>query len=322
VNLDTKHNYRVFTQNMNQTPSPSNSGTTLLSSAKAPFWARAVAALPLGVCQRIGAFLGWSVYFFSSSYRRKFETQWNAGATWALTRLGVQWSSAKKNAAIAHAGKMTLEALWVWCRPHNEVMKAVICTDEQVLELAEASGKGEMYLTPHLGTFEVAARYCATRKPMTALFKPSKQASVNRLFEVARNLPGLTMAPADGSGVRKMLKALKAGQSIGLLPDQVPPLNQGIWTTFFGMPAYSMPLPEKLHAATGASVVMTFCERLENGKGWHMHYKTFEGVPSPQAVNEAMQVWISQHPEQYLWGYNRYKQPVLPIAPTLKEKDH
>ncbi len=292
-----------------------------VSIAKAPLWARAVAALPLGACQRFGAVLGVLIYWISPSYRRKFEVQWNAGASWSKSNLDIQWTDMQKSAAIEHAGKMALEALWVWCRPHEEVMKAVICTDGAVLENAEAAGKGEMYLTPHLGTFEVAARFCATRKAMTALFKPSKQASVNRLFEVARNLPGLTMAPADGSGVRKMLKALKAGQSIGLLPDQVPPLNQGVWTEFFGKPAYSMPLPEKLHAATGASIVMTFCERLDSGKGWHMHYKTFEGVPTAQAVNDAMQLWIAQHPEQYLWGYNRYKQPVLASAASTKDRE-
>jgi Kdo2-lipid IVA lauroyltransferase/acyltransferase len=306
---------------MNHSNTPLTTIPAAIPAPKAPLWARVFASLPLGACQRFGAALGWVVYVVSPSYRRKFETQWNAGATWALANLGVRWSSAQKHAAIAHAGKMSLEALWVWCRPHQEVMSAVVCTDKLVLENAEAPGKGEMYLTPHLGTFEVAARFCATRKAMTALFKPSKQASVNRLFEVARSMPGLTMAPADGSGVRKMLKALKAGQSIGLLPDQVPPLNQGVWTTFFGKPAYSMSLPEKLHAATGAAVVMTFCERLDNGNGWHMHYKTFDGVPSPQAVNDAMQVWIAQHPEQYLWGYNRYKQPVLSVVVNNKEKE-
>jgi Kdo2-lipid IVA lauroyltransferase/acyltransferase len=305
--------------NLQNSAPPSTSIVT--SVAKAPLWARAIAGLPLSVCQFFGGILGRLVYYASPSYRRKFESQWNAGASWASANLALQWTDAQKNAAISHAGKMTLEALWVWCRPHREVMQIVICTDGAVLEKAEAAGKGEMYLTPHLGTFEVAARFCASRKAMTALFKPSKQASVNRLFEVARNLPGLTMAPADGSGVRKMLKALKAGQSIGLLPDQVPPLNQGVWTEFFGKPAYSMPLPEKLHAVTGASVVMTFCERLANGTGWHMHYKTFEGVPTPQAVNNAMQLWIAQHPDQYLWGYNRYKQPAPANAANIKDRE-
>jgi Kdo2-lipid IVA lauroyltransferase/acyltransferase len=290
-------------------PTPPSAGPTSIPAQKAALWARCIAALPLSVCQRIGACLGWGAYFLSRSYRTKFLTQWHAGAVWSQAHLGRVWTEAQKRAAISHAGKMAVEALWVWCRPHQEVMAAVVCTDFAILEKAEALGKGEMYLTPHLGTFEVAARFCAQRRPMTALFKPSKQAVVNRLFEVARHLPGLTMAPADGSGVRKLLKALKTGQTIGLLPDQVPPLNQGVWTTFFGKPAYSMPLPEKLHAATGASVVMTFCERLAIGKGWHMHYKAFDGVPSPQAVNNAMQEWIAEHPEQYLWGYNRYKQP-------------
>lgn len=306
---------------MNQPNPAPKTATPAISAAKAPLWARAVAAMPLGVCQQIGAILGRLVYWISPSYRRKFEAQWSAGAKWANAHLGIQWTDAQKSDAIAHAGKMTLEALWVWCRPHGDVMRVVVCNDINVLEKAEAAGKGEMYLTPHMGTFEVAARYCATRKAMTALFKPSKQASVNRLFEVARELPGLTMAPADGVGVRKMLKALKAGQSIGLLPDQVPPLNQGIWTEFFGLPAYSMPLPEKLYSATGASVVMTFCERMGNGKGWQMHYKTFEGVPTPQAVNDAMQLWISQHPDQYLWGYNRYKQPVLASAASSTNRE-
>jgi Kdo2-lipid IVA lauroyltransferase/acyltransferase len=292
---------------MNPPSSPSTVG--LPTQPKAPLWARSIAILPLSICQGLGACLGWVAYVGSASYRRKFLTQWDAGASWSKAHLGVVWTASQQRAAISHAGKMTVEALWVWCRPHTEVMAVVVCTDEAILENAEASGTGEMYLTPHLGTFEVAARFCAQRRPMTALFKPSKQATVNRLFEVARHRPGLTMAPADGSGVRKLLKALKARQTIGLLPDQVPPLNQGVWTEFFGKPAYSMSLPEKLHASTNASIVMTFCERLPGGRGWHMHYKAFNGVPTPQAVNNAMQTWIAEHPEQYLWGYNRYKQP-------------
>jgi Kdo2-lipid IVA lauroyltransferase/acyltransferase len=278
----------------------------------APAWARAFAWLPLAWVQHLGAGLGWVIYGVSGSYRRKFELQWAQAQAWAFENGAMHWPIDMKRQAIAHAGQMTLEALWIWCRPHADLMAKIVCDDVKVFEDAEGLGRGIIFLAPHLGTFEICPRYYAARGQVTVLFKPSKFSIVNRLLAVARNLPGMAMAPADLSGVRKLFKALKQGGSVGLLPDQVPGEGQGTWVDFFGRPAYTMALPHKLQQLTKAVVVMVFCERLAIGKGWRYHVQPFDAEPTPEAVNQGMQAMIARYPGQYLWGYNRYKSPKKP----------
>jgi hypothetical protein len=78
----------------------------------------------------------------------------------------------------------------------------------------------------------------------------------------SRTAPGMQAAPANLSGVRQMLRALRKGETVGLLPDQVPPDGQGVWVPFFGRTAYTMTLAARLAQQTGCAVVLTWCERL------------------------------------------------------------
>ena len=112
-----------------------------------------------------------------------------------------------------------------------------------------------------------------------------------------------------------MLKALKAGHCVGILPDQVPPLGQGVWQSFFGKPAYTMTLSVRLAQMTGAVTLLAWCERLSWGRGYVLHIlpaptmQGLDGTSALSAMNHALESLILQHSEQYLWGYARYKQP-------------
>jgi KDO2-lipid IV(A) lauroyltransferase len=125
----------------------------------------------------------------------------------------------------------------------------------------------------------------------------------------------LLTAPASLAGVRQLLRALKAGHAVGLLPDQVPPANMGIWAPFFGQSAYTMTLAARLAQQSGALIVLAWGERLSLGRGYVVHVEPMlEALLSelPQAVhqiNQAMEFLILRNPGQYLWGYARYKSP-------------
>jgi len=115
--------------------------------------------------------------------------------------------------------------------------------------------------------------------------------------------------------VRQMIKALRRGEAVGLLPDQVPPEGQGLWAPFFGREAYTMTLAVRLAQQTGATVLLARAERLPWGRGYDVY---LEPLPEPLAdtleaavlqINQAMEHVIRQCPQQYLWGYARYKQP-------------
>ena len=225
-----------------------------------------------------------------------------------------------RNAAIAEAGKSLLELPKIWLRPQDEVVGRVVkVSGWELVEEAWAAGRGILFLTPHLGCFEVTAQYYAARRPITVLYRRPKQDWLAPLIEEGRGA-NLKLAPADLSGVRRLLKALKTGEAVGMLPDQVPGKGEGLWLPFFGRPAYTMTLAARL-AETGATVLMAYAERLHFGAGYHLKLfplsGALEGDLAARAaqLNRELEALVRLCPEQYLWGYNRYKVPAGAEAP-------
>ena len=217
---------------------------------------RLLARLPLSVLHGLGALLGWLGWLLSPAYRRHFRHQADLAGI----------SPAARRAAIAAAGRGVLELPKIWLRPQAEIVGRVVqVSGWPLVEAAWAAGKGIVFLTPHLGCFEITAQYYAAFKPMTVLYRRPKRASLAPLIEGGRGAH-LKLAPADLSGVRALLKALKAGEAVGMLPDQVPGKGEGTWLPFFGQPAYTMTLAARL-CATGATPLMAYAERLAGGRG-------------------------------------------------------
>ena len=261
---------------------------------------------PLPLLHALGALLGWLTWLASPTYRRR------VAAHAALAGYGF----AQVRPAVAHAGRMALETPRLWFGPPVPVR----WDGTEVVDAAYADGRGVVFLTPHLGCFEITAqglaeRYHARYGPITVLYRPARQAALAPVVETARRREGLETAPTTLSGVRQMIKALRAGRAVGLLPDQVPPEGQGVWSPVFGQSAYTMTLGARLIQQTGATPLLVWGERLAGGQGFRVH---FEAFPEPLSddldtavaqINRAMEHLIRQCPQQYLWGYGRYKTP-------------
>ncbi len=268
----------------------------------------------------MGALLGWAAYLSSPSYRRRLDD--NAALA------GV--SPAQRRAAVAEAGKLTLELPRLWLRPRERpIADPVRWEGGEHVEAALQAGRGIVLLTPHMGSFEVAAQAYAerfgARQPITVLYRPARPAWLRELEETARARPALATAPATLAGVRQMMRALKRGETLGLLPDQVPPAGMGVWVPFFGRPAYTMTLGARLALQTGAAPLLIWGERLSRGTGYVVRVTPL-AEPMPEAaeggdlsaaaaaMNRNMESLILARPAQYLWGYHRYKQPRQPEA--------
>ena len=269
---------------------------------------RFLSALPLDWLHRIGALVGWLAWLFSPTYRRHMREN-------MVLALGEDGERRVRSAAIANAGKSSLELPKIWLRPLEEAAGRVTkISGWELVEVATAAGKGIVYLTPHLGCFEVTAQYLSTHAPVTVLYRPPKQAWLQTMIETGRARAQLHIAAADKGGVRALLKALKRGEAVGMLPDQAPKVGEGVWVDFFGKPAYTMTLAARL-TETGAAVIMVWAERLPGGAGYHFHLQSptqpISGNTGERAVqiSHEIECLIRQCPEQYLWGYNRYKRP-------------
>jgi Kdo2-lipid IVA lauroyltransferase/acyltransferase len=274
---------------------------------------RALSVWPLRWLQAWGALAGWLAYALSGKYRQRLK------AHAALAGL----SAEQARHSIGHAGRTLLELPRLWLgKP------ATLSWDGlEWIDAAHERGRGIIFLTPHLGCFEITAQayarhYAAQGKTLTVLYRPAKKAWLTDLVASARRRPGLDAAPATMAGVKALVKALRNGQALGILPDQVPPAGLGLWAPFFGQPAYSMTLPAKLAAQTQATVLLAWGERLARGAGYIVHVRPMpELSPETEAavaqINTAMEGLIRECPEQYLWAYARYKPPAA-LQPATK----
>ncbi|MFZ5523613.1 MAG: lysophospholipid acyltransferase family protein [Pseudomonadota bacterium] len=276
-----------------------------------------LARLPLPVLHRFGALLGWMTYLFSGRYAARLREN--------LHHAGLERSDAGSrellHANIREAGKGVLELPWVWRRPLEEVVASVKqCHGWEHVEAAHSQGKGVIVLTPHIGCFEVISLYIAARLPMTCMYRPPRWNFLDTLMHQGRERGQMKLVAADFGGVRQLLKSLKRGEFIGVLPDQVPGNGEGEWVPFFGRPAYTMTLIGRLMQSSGAPVVMCYSERMADGAGYVLHFAPIEFDVSssiPQQMNRALEAVVRTRPEQYLWSYNRYKVPRGVLPPNV-----
>jgi len=272
---------------------------------------RLIARLPLRAVHLLGALAGWLTYALSPTYRRRVREN--------LAQAGFDLPAVRR-AAIAAAGKQMLETAWVWLRPRDDLVRAIQVAQAEIEDEALRDGRALIYLTPHLGCFEITAQYYALKRatadrPLTVLYRVPRISALRPLVESERARHGVKLAPANMRGVRQLLRALKKGEAIGILPDQVPSEGEGVWASFFNRPAYTMTLPGRLAAASGAVSIFAYAERLPRGAGFRICFERMSAAMSGDAqhdaalINRDLERLIRRLPEQYLWGYNRYKTP-------------
>lgn len=268
-----------------------------------------LASLPLGALQTLGVFAGWVTYLLSPTYRRRLRA--NLEHAMGPTEAARLWPR-----VVGETGKQALELPWMLLRPQAEIVRKIVrVSGWEHVEAAEARGGGILFITPHLGCFEITAQYFSTHRPITVLYRAPKKAVLQPVINAGRSRGDMRIAPADVGGVRRLIKALRAKEAVGMLPDQVPGAGEGAWLPFFGRPAYTMTLAARLSEVAGVSTIFAWAERLPGGEGFHLRLRPplvpLDGDTDARAaaINREMEAQIRENPTQYLWGYNRYKRP-------------
>lgn len=209
---------------------------------------------------------------------------------------------------------LELGAAWSW--PEQKMLDHMHIPgdNEQLLDELLAKGKGLILLAPHHGNWEALGNYIGAKHPITCLYQPPKIAVMDELVLERRKRFSSELAPTNAKGVRILLKSLKRGQIVSILPDQVPQASGGEFAPFFGVPALTMTLVYNLIQRTGAPAVVSYAKRVNNGKYFQ---PVFREVPpalyspdrqlSLRALNECVERVVLECPEQYQWEYKRFK---------------
>lgn len=201
-----------------------------------------------------------------------------------------------------------------WIKPVSVVDSLIESIEgEHILQEAQKLGKGVVLLAPHLGNWELLNFHLATHYPMEIMYAPPKQQALDSLILDARKRAGAKLVPASRRGVLSIFKHLKSGGITGILPDQEPPLQSGVFAPFFGIKTLTPTLVSKLIKETNSVAVGVACFRQKNGHFKLYLSKCHEAIydsnvlVSAAALNRTIQDMILMHPEQYQWEYKRFK---------------
>lgn len=184
----------------------------------------------------------------------------------------------------------------------------------ELVRAAQASGQGIIYAAPHLGSWELLGIYVSSLGPLTTLYKPPKIKGLNQLIASSRAKAGAELVATDRAGVVRLTRTLQQGGATGILPDQQPRKDGGVFAPFFGTPAFTMTLLPKLAARTNALVLFAYAERLPDGQGFNIVFtpadediKNDDAIIAASALNRSVERAVMALPSQYQWEYKRFR---------------
>ncbi len=211
-------------------------------------------------------------------------------------------------------------AIWHWPAAKLERHIQVMHGWDQV-EAAQAAGRGVLLIGGHFGNWELSALLVSLRAPFSGLYKPPRSSRVDAALTRSRARFGARLIATGSPAMRIMLRELNQGGIVGLLMDQLPRQGEGVHAPFFGQPALSMRLVQRLAQRTGCATILTTCIRLPGGRGWSLRFETLpdtisgsDAVASATAMNRPLEQHIRSHPAQYLWLYKRFALPPEGVA--------
>jgi KDO2-lipid IV(A) lauroyltransferase len=288
-----------------KTPAPTDSpGASWLQGAlvSAVFWL--IGTLPMPWLHRLGR---WAGRRRRGRTRRIVETNLQL----CFPALDTPERTRLVDLSLAEAGASMLEAFRIWTRPRRSLRLIREIRGAEILAEARAEGRGVLLLAPHLGAWELLSLHLATLGPGGVLYRPPASPAVEAAIVRARGTLGMEQIRADRNAPRTLIRRFAKGELVGILPDQQPKVGEGVFAPFFDVQALTMTLAPRL--AQRVPTVFGWAERLPDSAGFRLHFKRAPAAladPDPVvaagALNAAIEDWVREHPEQYVWTYKRF----------------
>jgi KDO2-lipid IV(A) lauroyltransferase len=220
---------------------------------------------------------------------------------------------ALSRAHMEHFANILCETPQIWRKGYPWLIKNIVgFQGMEHLQATSDDPAGTIFLIPHHGSWEAIGIWLAQLAPLTSLYAPAKNPALDHWVKSSRLRSGMCLAPTNVRGVARLLKALKRGDNVAILPDQSPKLSGGAFSTLFGVPALTMTLTHNLIQRTRCRVIFVAAIRVKGG---------FEIVmqPAPEqiysadqqasllALNGGVESIVALAPSQYQWTYKRFR---------------
>jgi KDO2-lipid IV(A) lauroyltransferase len=220
-------------------------------------------------------------------------------------------------AAYAHLGRVAVEAALLPLYGRDHVLALFEGADNwDVVEQARGGGQGILFVTGHIGNWELGGAYVAARGvPVDAVARHMANPLFDRYLTRTRERIGMRVVH-DERAVAQVPRAIRAGRAVAMLTDQETVGLASTWVPFFGRPAKTPRGPAVFALRLAASLVFGCALRQPSGR----YRMSFEAIPVERtgdldadvdrivaAYTATLERWVRRAPEQYFWHHRRWK---------------
>jgi KDO2-lipid IV(A) lauroyltransferase len=271
---------------------------------------RLVSFLPLPAAHGLGRMIGLGMWFSGGSTSKVA----NRNLQICFPDENQEQRDLKAKNSLIALGKTYAEMGMSWMWPIPKVHKLITQVEGmEYLQQALEDKNGIILIAPHLGNWEILNHFFRQHLFMTVMYKPTKIPTLNKFIYETRKRVDVGLVPADKDGVHALFKLLNDKGVIAVLPDQEPSRKSGVFAPFFGQTALTGNLIGDLARKTPAYLLCCYAKRLDDGnygvvlKPASENIRNKDLVESATALNQSIEECILDCPEQYQWGYKRFR---------------
>lgn len=270
-----------------------------------------LALLPLRVTHFVGSSCGWLAWVLHTRARKVTDIN----LALCFDNVDHKQRDALGLQSLKESGKSMAELSWLWSKSETTLQNLILqVTGEEHLIAARSKPAGFIAISPHLGAWELCMLPLAKENRTICMYRPPRHQLLEPMLIAGRTRFGVELARLTPTGIKTVLKGLKDGRAVGMLPDQEPDLSNGVFAPFFGVQANTMTLLSRLARNPDIGMVFMYCERLPRGAGYHLHYlpadddiRSQNRSQAATALNRCVEQCIRRCPQQYIWSYKRFR---------------
>ncbi|MBS1816564.1 MAG: lysophospholipid acyltransferase family protein [Acidobacteria bacterium] len=269
--------------------------------------------MPDAVVEACGSALGLTFYALDGSHRRVAAR--NVAAAFP-TRTPAEHAAIVRG-TFRHFGRLLFQLLKFSTLSNEQMLARVEFEGEERVRAAYAQGRGIIFVTGHFGYWELQALVHGLRlQPMSVMARALDNPYLHRLLEEMRTRTGNGVIYRQGT-LRRALRVLQDGGSLGILIDQHIASRDAIHVDFFNRPAATTPIVAALAMRTGARIIPLFALPIGHGR-YRMVYEhpiepPPEGTEDPiheitQRCTDVLEMYVRKHPDLWLWMHRRWRE--------------
>jgi Kdo2-lipid IVA lauroyltransferase/acyltransferase len=275
---------------------------------------KTIGLLPRFLARAASIFLAWTIYYLHVRLRQVGMRN---------LRLALPEKSRREHVRILRGvftslGRQLAELCLFPRYTKENVSRVVVYDGFENFERALARGKGVLFLTAHLGAWELSAfAHSLHGHPLKIVMRPLDNVYLDRLSRRYRTMHGNATVDKDDF-VRGLLSAMRNGETVGILMDTNMTPPQGVFVAFFGIPACTASGLARIALRTDAAVVPGFTVWDPVLRKYRLRFDSAvnlirtgnddaDAIANTALFTKIIEDYVRRYPDQWLWVHRRWK---------------